>query len=127
MHVAIRNARPDEYEQVGEMCVSAYRAGGHLRDGDPYEMVLRRVAERAHAGTVLVLADEELLLGTVTICPPGTAFAEIGRPGECEFRFLAVTPSAWGRGLGPMLVDACDDHARQMGATALSILSLIHI
>ncbi len=38
--------------------------------------------------------------GTVTICPPGSPFAEVGREGESEFRFLAVAPDAWRTGVG---------------------------
>ncbi len=114
----VRPARPEELAAAGELCVAAYRAGGHLADGDPYEATLIDAAGRAATAEVLVAELDGELVGTVTICPAGSPYAEVGRPGESEFRFLAVSPRAWGRGIGPALVDACEERAIARGQSA---------
>ncbi len=117
----VRPARDSELDQAGELCVAAYRAGGHLPDGDPYTDVLRDARARARTADVLVLERQGAVIGTVTVCPPGSPLAEIGLEGELEFRFLAVDPEHWGTGAGPALVDACDELARAQAADALVI------
>ena len=117
----MRPAFPSEYEQVGELCVRAYSTGGHLHDGDPYADVLRDVESRAQAGSVLVHAIDSVVVATVTVCPLDTPFAEVGRAGEFEFRFLAVDPTLWGTGLGPGVVGACAELARTQGCQRMVI------
>lgn len=117
----LRPALPGEFDRIADICVDAYSTGGHLRENDPYTEVLRDVAGRAQAGPVLVYERDGSIAGTVTICPPGTEFSEIARPGEFEFRFLAVDPSHWGKGIGPGMVEACDQLARENGDTAIVI------
>lgn len=122
--VTVRPAQPDELDRVGELTVRAYGAGGHLRADDPYVPVLRDAAARAAAGPVLVAEVGTRLVGTVTLCPPGTAFVELGGPGELELRFLAVDPRAWGRGVGPALVSAAAAEAGRLGLGRLVLFVL---
>ena len=117
----LRAALPAEFDRIADLCVDAYSTGGHLREDDPYTEVLRNVAARAQAGQVLVHERDGRIAGTVTICPPGTEFSEIGRPGEFEFRFLAVDPAHWGTGVGPGIVETCDQLAREGGDAAIVI------
>ena len=106
---------------IGDLCVRAYIAGGHLTSGDPYESTLRDVAGRDNEGSVLVAMRAGRLVGTATICNPGSPCSEVSRPGESEFRFLAVEPKAWGTGVGDTLVAALHEHARRNGASAMVI------
>ncbi|HEX6935200.1 MAG TPA: GNAT family N-acetyltransferase, partial [Actinomycetes bacterium] len=46
------------------------------------------------------------------------------RPGEAEFRMLAVAPDARGRGVGGALAQWCVDRAREQGCTAVALSSL---
>lgn len=101
--------------------MSAYVAGGHLTSGDPYEATLRDVAGRDRGGTVLVALRTGALVGTATSCNPGSPCSEIARPGEAEFRFLAVAPQAWGTGVGEALVTFLHERARSEGASAMVI------
>ena len=117
----LRAALPAEFDRIADLCVDAYSTGGHLREGDPYTEVLRNVAARAQAGQVLVHERDGRIAGTVTVCPPGTEFSEIGRPGEFEFRFLAVDPDHWGTGVADALMQACEDEARATRARVLMI------
>ncbi|TLP78849.1 GNAT family N-acetyltransferase [Nesterenkonia sphaerica] len=102
--VVIRPAHPGEFAQVGELTAAAYVQGGHLQREDSYVQELTRVAERAQSSTVLVAHAEGQLVGTVTVTEAEGPFAEVSRPGELEFRMLAVAPEAQGRGVARALV-----------------------
>ncbi len=114
----IRLAAPEEYDLIGDLCVASYSASGHLDPDEPYALTLRDVRTRAGSTDVLVAIRDEVIVGTVTICPVGSVYSEIGRGKESEFRFLAVAPSAWRSGVGEALVGACEAVAVQRGAPA---------
>ncbi|MGC0420678.1 GNAT family N-acetyltransferase [Embleya sp. AB8] len=119
--VRIRQARPDEYEAVGEVTVAGY--AGLLAADRHYVDDLRKAAHRADNAELLVAVDEHTgeILGTVSFVLPGSAYAEVSREGEGEFRMLAVTPAARGRGIGEALVEACLERARKYHFTAVAI------
>ncbi len=124
--VVIRDARPEEYEAIGEITVAAYLADGYLEEDDYYTETLRDARRRAEHADVITAVDAvtERVLGAVAFCLPGTAYAELSGDGEAEFRMLAVDPAARGRGIGDSLVQACLYRARQQGCTAVVISSL---
>ncbi len=95
---------------MGDLTVQAYVADGGLSAGDPYAEHLRDAASRAREAELLVAVGPGLL-GTVTVCEPGTPWAEVSLPGELEFRMLAVAPAARGRGVGELLTRAVLDRA----------------
>lgn len=117
----IRVAAPSEYEFIGALGVAAYSAGGHLDPADEYAATLLDAQARARSAELLVAVRDGEIVGTVTICPVGTEFSEIGRDEESEFRFLAVAPSAWRSGVGEALVDAIEERAVERGARAHAI------
>jgi ribosomal protein S18 acetylase RimI-like enzyme len=119
--LVIRPATDDDLDRVGDICLAAYDAAGQLEPGSPYAQTLLDARSRAAAGVVLVAERDGTVVGTTTICPPGSEFAEIGGPDELEFRFLAVDPAAWRTGVADALVAACEEQARSTGATALAI------
>lgn len=121
----VRPAAPHELDDVGELTVQAYAADGYLGADDPYAAELRAAAGRAAQAELLVAVDGHgALVGTVTFTLPGTPWAEISRPGEAEFRMLAVAPEARGRGVGSTLARWCVDRARDQGCTAVALSSL---
>ncbi|MDA3643384.1 GNAT family N-acetyltransferase [Saccharopolyspora indica] len=111
----IRVARPEEYAAIGEIAVRAYTEAAALPTDVDYASVLRNAADRAEKAELLVALTGDEPLGTVTVVRPGTAYAEVSRPGELEFRMLAVTPQAMGNGVGRALVRAVIDRAREQG------------
>ncbi|WP_103335427.1 GNAT family N-acetyltransferase [Amycolatopsis sp. CA-126428] len=123
--VEIRPPRPEEYAAAGEVTVRAYAADGHLADDVGYEAMLRDVARRVEKAEVLVAVDAaRVVVGTVTVVHPGSEYAEVSRPGELEFRMLAVAPSARGRGVGEALIKAVFDRARALGLRRVVLSSV---
>ena len=118
--IAVRLARPDEYDAVGALTAEVYGDEGFAH-GD-YLPVLRDAARRAAVADVLVAVDAGgQLLGTLTYAPGGTPFADLARPGEAEFRMLAVRPAARGQGVATRLVTAAIARARAQGHRRLAI------
>jgi ribosomal protein S18 acetylase RimI-like enzyme len=119
--LSVRPARPEEYQAIGALSVAAYRADGQL--DDRYAPFLADVAGRAGDAEVLAAVDAETgaVLGAVTFVLPGSRHAELSGAGEAEFRTLAVSPEAQGRGVGAALVRACVDRARERGCQAVVI------
>jgi GNAT superfamily N-acetyltransferase len=116
--VVVRRAREAEIDAVGALTERAYRAYGYFDNGiaPGYAAELADARSRAAAAELWVAVDgDDRLLGTVTIALPGTEYAEVSRPGELEFRMLAVDPDASGRGIGGTLVRAVIDRARELG------------
>lgn len=114
----IRIAEEAEFTAIGALCVEAYSRGGHLDLQDEYAKTLLDAEARAHDAVLLVAIRDGVLVGTVTICPPASPYAEISRGDESEFRFLAVAPAAWRTGVGEALVEECERRACESGASA---------
>lgn len=117
----IRPAREEDLEAVGRLCVEAYDDAGQLEPGSPYAETLVDARGRAADSLVLVAERDGALVGTVTICLPGSTSREIGQDDEVEFRFLAVAPSAQRTGVADALVRAAEEHAVEVGAARLAI------
>jgi ribosomal protein S18 acetylase RimI-like enzyme len=112
--LTIRLAVPDEYEEIGTLTAEAYLKDGFVPAGSDYEPTLRAAADRAAKAELWVAASPAGLLGSVTFCPPGSAYREIARDGESEFRMLAVSPAARGLGVGTALTEQCLQRSRAL-------------
>lgn len=125
MDIVIRAAVAAEYEALGELTARAYLDDGLLdfAEDDPYLSRLRDVAGRAPDGEVLVAEYDGTLLGGVTFAPPGSPLCDIAGPCEAEFRMLAVSAAARGRGAGEALVRACVARARELEGVTHLVLS----
>jgi ribosomal protein S18 acetylase RimI-like enzyme len=127
--VTVRLATPEDYAEVARLTVAAYRADGQLEEEHGYGAVLADVATRAAHSEILVAVDSGdavdsgagALLGAVAFVLPGTRYAELSRPGEAEFRMLAVDPAAQRRGVARALVRACVQRASAAGCGSLVI------
>jgi ribosomal protein S18 acetylase RimI-like enzyme len=114
----IRPVRPDEYADLGELTVAAYRAiPTDMPHQDEYDVQLRDVATRARTSCVLVAVTPagELLGGITYVSGPDDPYSEALREGEAGMRMLAVDPARQGRGVGRSLVTECLSRAREAG------------
>ncbi len=106
--VEVRDARPEEFNRVGELTVAAYRAlpVDHLWGG--YADEILDTAGRAKGADILVATLDDIVVGAVTfVGNSDSSWSEWTHPGEVQFRLLAVDVEARGRGVGEALVREC--------------------
>lgn len=115
----IRLIQDDEIEAVSALTVESYTSAYEINDR--YRAELGQVAERVTNQQVWVARDAESneLLGTVSTPLPGQFLNDYPEPGDMDFRLLATTPAARGRGVGKALVQHCAQLARERGASRL--------
>lgn len=123
--VEVREVRPEEFAETGEVTALAYRELVEPGETD-WEGYLDRIADvasRARTATILVVADEGRILGSATL--------ELGEriddddpplePDEAHIRMLGVHPDARGRGVARALMEACFQRARAAGRTRMTL------
>jgi len=119
----IRDARPDELAEIGELRVEAYRSGGFLPAGSGYAPTLRALGADGQ-GYVLVAEDADgTLIGTIMLQLWPQAGEIVRGSDEAEVRALAVRPEARGGGVGKALVAAVIDRAARKGVRHLVLCS----
>jgi GNAT superfamily N-acetyltransferase len=123
--VTVREARPEEYEAIGELTVAAYAIFPEVADPG-YLAELRDVAGRAAICPVYAAMDDAgRVVGGATYVPgPDNPLAESERTGEAGIRMLAVAPAAQGQGVGTALARALVERARAEGRRGIALLSL---
>jgi len=127
--VIVRDARPGELAEVGEIRVAAYLADGFLTPDSGYAPTLRALGGDGDGdgdGAVLVAVDEQdsRILGTVMLQPSPHAGQAVTGQDEAEIRALAVRPEARGRGTGSALLRAVIERAAQRGIRNLVLVTL---
>ncbi len=122
--VEIRLAREDELEAVGRLTLDGYVHDGLLSVDAEYAGELADAEQRSRDGELLVALVGGEVVGTVTFCPPGSPLRELSRTGEAEFRMLAVSPAARGRGVARALVERCVARSLELGLGELVICSM---
>jgi ribosomal protein S18 acetylase RimI-like enzyme len=121
----VRRAAAADHEAIGEVTVAAYEEFSNAAEAG-YVAYLRDAASRDREAELWVAEDEVTgeVLGSVTLCPVGSPWREIGTDDEGEFRMLAVSPAAQGRGVGSALMDLVVSRAREDGRTGIVLSSL---
>lgn len=121
--LVVRRATSDDYLAAGAVTLAAYQPF-LLGPDDDYAARLLDAASRDSEAELWVAEAGTELVGCVTLCPPGSPWREIARDDEGEFRMLAVSPTAQGRGVGRALVQHVLDRFRADGAAAVALSSL---
>ena len=124
MTLRVRTAHTDELVRVGDITAAAYTHDGHVGEDDDYVAHLRDAATREREAELYVALVDDVLAGTVTFCPEGSRWREIGRDGEGEFRMLAVAPEHRRQGVAEALVGLCLERSRELGYEAVVLSSL---
>ena len=126
-NVEVRLARPDEYEEIGRVTLSAWRPWTS-RDDPAWRRFAEPVADvgaRAKVAQVFVALDEGRIAGSVTLelrerIPDHQGSAPL-EPGEAHIRLLGVAAAFRRRGIARRLVEQCILAARRAGKTCLTV------
>jgi ribosomal protein S18 acetylase RimI-like enzyme len=139
--VEIRDARQDEFDELGDVRVAAYLADGFLSPQSGYAPTLRALGADGLDQVLVAVdgapgapGDEDAaalqptshrgqILGTVMLqgWPQGGEI--LAGPDEAEIRALAVVPEARGTGLGRALLAAVVARAVHSGIRHLVLLT----
>jgi GNAT superfamily N-acetyltransferase len=121
----VREARPEEYAELGDVVAAAYAPYGSPGDQGwvQHLALVRDVADRAQRTVVLAAVKDGRVLGSATIelfdvigdddreLPPDTSF----------LRMVGVDPQAQGRGVGRALVEDVIRRVRAAGKRTLGL------
>jgi ribosomal protein S18 acetylase RimI-like enzyme len=125
MTIEIREVRPEEHAEAGEVTADSYRELAREDDAE-WRAYLERIADvagRAAVAIVLVAIDDDRIVGTVTLELGGRIDDDHGTlgPDEAHIRMLGVHPDARGRGIGSSMMAACEARARSAGRTLITL------
>lgn len=136
MSASIHIVQPDDsvrLTEIGQLTALAYLSDGLVDQAHPYIPQLKDARARAEAADLLMMTDGAdgagPVVGTITVVPPGSEFAELAGDDEFELRMLAVSPLERGRGIGADLTRYAMDRAVAQGARriVLSTMESMHI
>ncbi len=122
----IRDARSEDRDAARMITLFAFQQYAAVMPPsrwDGYrENILATLTDVAPAQQI-VAEKEGVILGSVLLYPPGTAFSTPHEgPLTCpEVRLLAVAPEARGQGIGTALMKECIRRARRLGAVCLNL------
>ena len=122
----IRDAHREDRDAARKITLSAFQQYAAVMPPPRWERyrenILATLTDVAPAQQI-VAEKEGVILGSVLLYPPGTAFSTpIEGPLTCpEVRLLAVAPEARGQGIGTALMKECIRRARRLGVACLNL------
>jgi len=124
----IREARPEEYEEAGDVLARAYEEFGDMEDRGWREHLelVRNVAGRVGRTVVLVAVEDGRVVGSSTIELDdviGDDDRETMR-GVAGIRMVGVDPSRHGRGIGRALIEEVLARCRAAGKHTLILRTM---
>jgi ribosomal protein S18 acetylase RimI-like enzyme len=122
--IEVREARPDEHEEVGRTTARAYRE--FVRPGSGWDDYIARIADvagRARRTRILVAVEAGRILGSLTLELEGRVRHDEEPPAddEAHVRMLGVDPTARRRGVARRLMLAAEEMAVAAGRRRLTL------
>jgi GNAT superfamily N-acetyltransferase len=124
--IKIRDARGEDRDAARKITLSAFQQYAAVMPPPRWEgyreNILATLTDAAPAQQI-VAEVEGIIVGSVLLYPPGTAFStpDEGTLTCPEVRLLAVAPEARGQGIGTALMGECIRRARMLGAVCLNL------
>lgn len=117
----IREAKPEEYERVGDLSYDAYLPLFGTGKLGRYGRELRDVQARAESAQIVVALLDGAVVGSLAYYDDYSSEAGDGieLDNSAGFRVLAVDPATQGHGVGQALTQWCLDRARRDGRAAV--------
>lgn len=124
--VRVREARPEDDADIGELLVSAYvtqyaKKLPEVIYTPERKRELRAVAEKRKVARILVAELDGRIVGTVALFPPGAPGTEAWLPNAADLRHLATHPDVHGQGLAQPLLEAAEALAREWRLDAVCL------
>ena len=121
----VREVTLSEYEETGRVTALAYREFVRPQDTD-WETYLETIADvsaRAARTMVLIATEDGRVLGSATLELDGRTDPDDERLGstEAHIRMLGVDPDGRRRGVGSMLMRACESRALAAGRRRMTL------
>jgi ribosomal protein S18 acetylase RimI-like enzyme len=123
--IEIRQARPEEYAEIGEITAGAYRE--FVRSEGDWEDYLGHIADvegRADRTTILVAVEGDRIVGSATLELVDRVEPEDDptlHPEEAHIRMVGVDPGLRRRGIARALLEECFERARLEGKTFVTL------
>jgi ribosomal protein S18 acetylase RimI-like enzyme len=121
--MVIRDARPDEFAEIGEIRVGAYTADGFLSPDSGYASYLRVLGADGSGPVLVAVGADGSLAGTVMLQVWPDTGEVVRGPDEAEIRALAVRSRSRGGGVGRALLEAVIGRAAGLGVRHLVLLT----
>lgn len=126
MSIEIRDAREDEFAEVGALLQASYVQYMEGNADRPawrryFDIEIPNVAGRLPDGVPIVAVLDGRIAASVTYYAPGRGGAEGWGPGVAAIRLLGVPPESRGHGLGRVLTEECLRRAQADGALAVGL------
>ena len=121
----IRDARPEELDEVSLLLKDAYREYEKVLPPEAWEYYLGdiiNVRSRLGAARLMVAESDGRLVGSVTLYLDAAGSSQQGWPGHwAGVRLLAVHPAYRGRGIGRELMKECVRLGRDKGIKTIGL------
>lgn len=121
--LTIRDARPDELDEVATVLRDAYRQYERIMPSDRWQSYLEdimNVRSRLTESELIVASMGSGVVGAVTLYPDGSRL-EVWPRDWAGVRLLAVLPEYRGRHIGRSLMEECISRCRQKGIKTLGL------
>ena len=112
---AVRDLAAEDWLQVLDLLLSVY-VGEGFSDVQWANPVFSRIYLEAQGDVLVAVGPVGKILGVVLLLADKSELRQISLEGEAEFRILAVSSAARGRGIGKSLVRECLARAKRGGA-----------
>lgn len=123
--IIIRDARPEELDEVGQIIQKAYRQYEKNIPPPAWQYYIEdsmNVRSRLAQSTLIVAEVDGKLAGTVTLYPEASHSTVEGWPkGWAGIRLLGVAPPYRGFGIGRALMEECIRRCRKAGVKTIGL------